>query len=169
MIVSVRNPGVTALAWIKRDSNIYGPIVARTTTGNTGISSDGNWAIQYNNPAYFGIEFKTMFTNGTKALPYHSRSKQTMVEGTWYHAAGVVNQYGLNKPGILKIYVDGADYSNVIPLSGDDPTGKTYVVSPSATIRLNATFNVSSYSEVPFPLSGGEIAFIHNAEIGYPR
>ena len=169
MILAVRDPGITAMTWVKRDSLVTGGIVARTTGSITPIKADGGWQIQYDNISNFRIVFKVVLTN-TSSLGnsyYQIHSKVEMVPMTWYHAAGVVNQSGTTKEGTLRIYVDG-EYPASPEYQGD-PTGDKYVVSSRATIKLNPSFNVSSYSEVPFPLSGDEIASIYAAEAGDPR
>ena len=169
MILAVRDPGITAMTWVKRDSLVTGGIVARTTGSITPIKADGGWQIQYDNISNFRIVFKVVLTN-TSSLGnsyYQIHSKVEMVPMTWYHAAGVVNQSGTTKEGTLRIYVDGKYPAS--PEYQGDPTGDKYVVSPRATIKLNPSFNVSSYSEVPFPLSGDEIASIYAAEAGDPR
>jgi len=170
MILAVRDPGVTAMTWVKRNSDIYDPIVARTTLTSVTLSNNsGGWAFQYYNPSYAGVEFKVVLNNSTVNSFYQIRSKTAMVVGTWYHAAGVVDQSGANKEGILKIYVNGV-YPVSPSFQGDDYiVGTKYFVLASATIRTNPLFIVSSYSEVPFPLSGLEIASIYAAEAGDPR
>lgn len=165
MILAVRDPGLTAMTWVKRNSDIYGTIVARTTTGTTGLNSaEGGWAINFN--SYPKIEFKAIFTGSTSQ--FQARSRVDMVLGTWYHAAGVVDQSGTNAAETLRIYVNGV-YPTTI-LNEGDPTGMTYFKPvKTSKINLNPSFNVSSYSEVPFPLSDAEIASIYAAEIGDPR
>ena len=169
MKISVRDPGVTAMAWVKRDSLVTGGIVARTTGNIVPIKADGGWQIQYDNISNFRIVFKVVLTNTSSLVNsyYQIHSKIEMVPMTWYHAAGVVNQRGTTKEETLRIYVDG-----VYPASPEyqgDPTGKKYLVSASATIKTNSSFNVSSYSEVPFPLNGAEIAAVYAAEKDDPR
>ncbi len=168
MILAVRDPGVTAMTWAKKNSDIYQPIVVRSTTGGASLSSSGGWSIQYGNPAFFGIEFKIVLTDSINKWFNHARSRVEMVPGTWYHAAGVLNQSGTTRAETLRIYVNGADRS-YLPPTEENPTGKKYLVSDSATINTNPSFDVSSYSEVPFPLSGAEIASIYAAEVGDPR
>ncbi|HJJ50499.1 MAG TPA: type IV pilin [Methanocorpusculum sp.] len=165
MIVAVRDPGVTVMAWIKRDSPVKtGPLVARTTTGGLWLNSvGGGWAIQYYD--YPGIEFKLMF-DGSSTV-YHARSRFVMIPDTWYHAGGIFNQFGTTAAETQRIYVDGVYQASTV--NDGNATGKKYLVSPSATIKLNASFDVSSYSEVPFPLSGGEITSIYDVEKLYPR
>jgi len=165
MIIAVRNPGITAMAWIKRDSpNKTGPLVARTTTGGLWLNpAGGGWAIQYN--IYPGIEFKLMFDGNNTA--YHARSRVVMIPETWYHAAGVFNQFGTNAAETQRICVDGVYQASTV--NDGNATGKIYLVSTSATIKQNASFDVSSLSEVPFPLSGAEIAAVYAAEKDDPR
>ncbi|MPL87204.1 hypothetical protein SDC9_33198 [bioreactor metagenome] len=167
MRVSVREPGLTAMAWVKRNSDIYNLIVVRSSTGAASLSTAGGWAIQYGNPAHFGIEFKIVLTDSVTPSFNHARSRLEMAAGTWYHAAGVLNQSGTTTAETLKIYVNGVYPASIV--YDTNPTGKKYLVSESAVIRQNPAFNVSSYSEVPFPLSGAEIASIYNAEKLDPR
>lgn len=165
MKISVRDPGLSAMTWVKRDTLVTGGFAARTTTGNTGLNLvEGGWAIQYNN--YPGIEFKVVFTGSTSQ--FQARSREEMVPGIWYHAAGVVDQSGTNAAETLRIYVNGT-YPHAIMNEGD-PTGMTYFEPVKySDIYLNPSFTISSYSEVPFPLSGAEIAAVYAAERDDPR
>ncbi len=169
MILAARDPGITALVWAKRNSpDTTGPYIARTTLPTPSLSSSsGGWAIQYYSPSYAGIEFKVVLTDSGVNAFYQIRSKFEMISGIWYHAAGVINQSGTNTADTLKIYVNGAFPSS--PSYQGDPTGKKYLVSASADVKTNTAFTISSYSEVPFPLSGPEIAVIYAAEQGDPR
>jgi len=169
MILAVRDPGVTAMAWAKRNSpNTTGPYIARTTLPTPSLSNiSGGWAMQYYSSSYAGIEFKVVLTDSGVNAFYQIRSKAEMVPGTWYHAAGVVNQSGANTAETLRIYVNGAFPSS--PSYQGDPTGKSYLVSAGAEVKSNSAFNISSYSEVPFPLSGPEIAAVYAAEKDDPR
>ncbi len=169
MKISVRDPGVTAMAWIKRDSLVTGGIVARTTTGGTGLDTkSGGWALQYYNSSYAGVEFKVILTNSGVNNDSQIRSKAEMIPGIWYNAAGVVDQSGTTTEETLRIYVNGT-YPTSPTFQGINPTGKKYLVSPNAVIRQNLSFNVASYSEVPFPLSGPEITAVYAAEKDDPR
>eukprot|EP00831_Metopus_contortus_P001371 TRINITY_DN10495_c0_g1_i5.p2 TRINITY_DN10495_c0_g1~~TRINITY_DN10495_c0_g1_i5.p2 ORF type:complete len:162 (+),score=20.36 TRINITY_DN10495_c0_g1_i5:152-637(+) len=96
------------------------------------------------------------------------RSKAEMIPGIWYNAAGVVDQSGTTTEETLRIYVNGT-YPTSPTFQGINPTGKKYLVSPNAVIRQNLSFNVASYSEVPFPLSGPEITAVYAAEKDDPR
>lgn len=169
MKISVRDPGVTAMAWAKRNSpDTTGPYIARTTLSTPSLSNiSGGWALQYYSSSYAGIEFKVVLTDSGVNAFYQIRSKAEMVPGTWYHAAGVVNQSGANTAETLRIYVNGAFPSS--PSYQGDPTGKRYLVSASATIKTNPSFNISSYAEVPFPLNGAEITAVYAAEKDDPR
>ena len=173
-IVAVRNPGVTALAWIKRDSDISSeikaPIVARTAA-IVGVAMDnkGGWEIRYDPGGSHGIHFKSKFSeNPGKQIQVKSRI--LMVLGTWYHAAGVVDQSGTTIQERQRIYVNGV----YPPLTQNEPTitppEKIYMEPASSSIKRNTPFfSVSSYSEVPFPLSGPEITSIYDVEKLYPR
>lgn len=169
MILAMRDPGVTAMAWAKRNSpDTTGPYIARTTLSTPSLSNiSGGWALQYYSSSYAGIEFKVVLTDSGVNAFYQIRSKAEMVPGTWYHAAGVVNQSGANTAETLRIYVNGAFPSS--PSYQGDPTGKRYLVSASATIKTNPSFNISSYAEVPFPLNGAEITAVYAAEKDDPR
>lgn len=169
MILAVRDPGFTALTWAKRNSaDTTGPYIARTTLSTPSLSSSsGGWAMQYYSSSYAGIEFKVVLTDSGVNAFYQIRSKAEMVPGIWYHAAGVVNQSGTNTAETLRIYVNGAFPPS--PSYQGDPTGKRYLVSTSADVKTNTAFNISSYSEVPFPLSGPDIAAIYAAEMNDPR
>lgn len=169
MILAVRDPGITGMAWAKRNSpDTTGPYIARTTLPTPSLSSSsGGWAMQYYSSSYAGIEFKVVLTDSGVNAFYQIRSKAEMIPGIWYHAAGVVNQSGINTAETLRVYVNGAFPSS--PSYQGDPTGKRYLVSTGADIKTNTAFTISSYSEVPFPLSGLEIAAIYDAEKDDPR
>ena len=169
MILAVRDPGVTAMSWVKRNSiSVAGGIVARTTGNIAPIKADGGWQIQYDNITNFRIVFKLVLDDlGVKSYN-QIQSGVEMNPGVWYHAAGVLNQSGTTMAETLRIYVNGV-YPTSPVYQGGNPTGKKYFVVTSATIKTNPLFNVSSYSEVPFPLSGAEIASIYAAEAGDPR
>jgi len=169
MRVSVREPGLTAMTWVKRTgTDIKGPFAARTTTGGVGLDrNSGGWAFQYDDPRFFGIEFKIVLTDSVTKSFNHARSKAEMIAGSWYHAAGVLNQSGTTTAETLKIYVNG-----VYPVStvyDTDPAGLRYLEPADSAVYLNPLFIVSSYSEVPFPLSGAEIAAVYAAERDDPR
>lgn len=166
MILAVRDPGVTAMAWVKRDSDIYDyPIVVRSTTGRASLSSSGGWSIQYYN--YPKIEFKIVLTDSGIPSFNHVRSKVEMVVGTWYHAAGVFNQSGTTTAETLRIYVNGTYPASTY--YDTNPTGKKYMEPSGSHINLNSLFNISSYSEVPFPLNGAEITAVYASEMDDPR
>ena len=168
MILAVRDPGVTVMTWVKRNGLITGAFAARTTTGGLGLDrNSGGWALQYDNPTYFGIEFKVVLTDSLNKSFNHARSRVEMVTGTWYHATGVVNQSGTNAEETLRIYVNGEYPTSTV--YDTNPTGESYLEPARSSIYLNPSFNVSSYSEVPFPLSGDEIASIYAAEKDDPR
>jgi PKD repeat protein len=165
-IIAVRNPGLTAMTWVKRNSeNLTGPYIAKTKKDLGLVLKDGGWVLQN----YFaGFEFKVVFTNSSTNTYNQIRSGIIMVPGTWYHTAGVVNQSGTNTEETLRIYVNG-EYPTSPTYQGDNPTGKKYLEPGDGAIRTNPSFNVSSYSEVPFPLSDTEIKSIYTAELGNPR
>ncbi|MCK9313103.1 MAG: type IV pilin [Methanocorpusculum sp.] len=169
-IIAVRDPGVTALTWVKRNSeNLTGVYIAKTRLTGVSLSNiSGGWLLQYDTYSVFRINFKVVFTNSTTNTFNHIHSGKIMVPGTWYHTAGVVNQSGTNTEETLRIYVNG-EYPTSPTYQGDDPTGKKYLVSADAGIHTNLSFNISSYSEVPFPLSDVEIKSIYNAEKVNPR
>jgi len=168
MIVAVRNPGVTALAWVKRDNLVTGGIVARTTTGGLGLDrNSGGWALQYDNPGYFGIEFKVVLTDSFNKSFNHARSRVEMEPGTWYHVAGSVNDVGTTVSETLRIYVNGVYPTSTV--YDTNPTGKRYLEPARSSIYLNPSFNISSYSEVPFPLSDAEVTSTYTAERDDPR
>ncbi|MEA5086447.1 MAG: type IV pilin [Methanocorpusculum sp.] len=169
MKISVRDPGLSAMTWVKRDTLVTGGFAARTTTGGIGLDrNSGGWAFQYNDPRFFGVEFKVVLTDSVTKSFNHVRSREEMVPGIWYHAAGVVRDSGTTAAETLRIYVNGT-YPHAIMNEGD-PTGMTYFEPVKySDIYLNPSFTISSYSEVPFPLSGAEIAAIYAAERDDPR
>jgi len=169
LLLSVRDPGITSLAWVKRDMPITGGILARTTGSGTGLSSNaGGWAFQYDDPRYFGIEFKVVLTDSVNKSFHHARSRVEMVPGSWYHTAGIVNQSGTNPLETLQIYVNGEDHTHITS-SEINIVGKRYLEPVRSTVNRNLSFDVSSYSEVPFPLTSAEIAAIYTAELGEIR
>ncbi len=156
------------LTWVKRNSlSVVGGIVARTTGNIAPIKADGGWQIQYDNITNFRIVFKVVLDDSGVKSYNQIQSGVEMNPGTWYHAAGVVNQSGTNDAETVRIYVNGVYPAS--PKIPENTTGTKYFVSASAIIKTNPLFNVSSYSEVPFPLSDAEIASIYAAEIGDPR
>ena len=165
-IIAVRNPGVTALTWVKRNSeNLTGVYIAKTKNDLGLVLKDGGWVLQN----YFaGFEFKVVFNNSSMNTYNQIRSGVLMVTGTWYHTAGVVNQSGTNTKEMLRIYVNG-EYPPSPTYQGDDPAGKKYLELTTGSIHKNPSFNISSYSEVPFPLSDTEIKSIYTTEAGDPR
>lgn len=168
MKIFVRDPGLSALAWVKRDSLVTKGIVARTTTEGVGLDTkSGGWALQYDNPSFFGIEFKVVLTDSVTKSFNHVRSKEEMVLGTWYHAAGVVNDSGTTAVETLRIYVNGVYPASTV--HDTNPAGLRYLEPDVSAIHLNSSFNVASYSEVPFPLNGAEIAEVYAAEMDDPR
>jgi FlaG/FlaF family flagellin (archaellin) len=168
MKISVRDPGLSAMTWVKRDTLVTGGFAARTTTGGIGLDrNSGGWAFQYNDPRFFGVEFKVVLTDSVTKSFNHVRSREEMVPGIWYHAAGVVRDSGTTAAETLRIYVNG-----VYPASAvydTNPAGLRYLDPSSSAVYVNPSFNVSSYSEVPFPLSGAEIAAVYAAERDDPR
>jgi len=165
-IIAVRDPGLTALTWVKRNSeNLTGVYIAKTKTDLGLVLKDGGWVLQN----YFaGFEFKVVFNNSSTNTFNQIRSGILMVPGTWYHTAGIVNQSGTNTKEMLRIYVNG-EYPPSPTYQGDDPAGKKYLELTTGSIHTNPSFNISSYSEVPFPLSDTEIKSIYTAEAGDPR
>jgi len=168
MMIFVRDPGVTALAWVKRDSLVTGGIVARTTGNIVPTIADGGWQIQYDNINNFRIVFKLVLDDSFVKSYYQIQSGVEMNPGTWYHAAGIFNHSGTTTAETFRIYVDG-EYPTLPVIQGGDPTHKKYYVVEKATIKTNSSFNVASYSEVPFPLNGAEIAEVYAAEMDDPR
>ncbi|HKM42122.1 MAG TPA: hypothetical protein VJY43_06090, partial [Methanocorpusculum sp.] len=168
-IIAVRDSGVTALSWVKKNSSdkLMG-YIAKTKTGLGLIAADGGWVLQDDIPS-FGIVFKVVITDVIPNPGTYSqvKSKVNMVNETWYHTVGVFNDSGTNDKEMLRIYINGSAPDSQIP--DNNPTRKIYFAPTSSTINTNPLFNISSYSEVPFPLRDEEIAFIYLAELGYSR
>ena len=167
-IIAVRDPGITALTWVKRNTTtVKNVIMARTLNGLGLVTKDGGWAFQYDDPRYFGIHFKVVLTDSGGNATSQIQSKVEMVPGTLYHTVGVFNDSGTNRNEMLRIYINGTYPTD--PVFQGDTTEKKYLEPVISSIKTNPLFDVSSYSEVPFPLRDEEIAFIYIAELGNPR
>jgi PKD repeat protein len=174
MIIAVRNPGITAMAWIK-SSETYTTglwdIAGRgysDGSGGTGYT-DRVWRLQFSYPSSHGFQMvlyfeKTGETPSTQ-VEYHIPS----LEKKWYHITGVYDQRGTSPEDRSKLYIYGRDsgtirglINEILPLN--IPTQSRYDVT--RWNLENGNFTSEMQHEVDFPLTSEEIAAIYTVEMG---
>ncbi|WP_187146115.1 type IV pilin [Methanocorpusculum labreanum] len=174
MILAVRDPGVTAMAWVKSNetytTNVW-PIAGRGYSdgvGGTGYT-DRVWRLQFSNPTTHGFQMvfyfeKTGETPSTQ-VEYHVSS----LERKWYHITGVYDQRGTSPQERSKLYIYGRNSGTIrgpinenLPLN--TPTRSRYDVTRWKI--ENGNFTTEMQHEVDFPLTSEEITAIHTLESG---
>ncbi len=176
LILAVRDPGITAMTWVK-SSETYTTglwdIAGRgysDGSGGTGYT-DRVWRLQFSNPTTHGFQMifyfeKTGETPSTQ-VEYHVPS----LEKKWYHITSVYDQMGTSPQDRSKLYIYGADSGTIrgsinesLPLN--IPTKSRYDVTRWDV--ENGNFTTEMQHEVDFPLTSEEIAEIYTLEMrGY--
>lgn len=174
MKISVRDPGVTAMAWVKSNetytTNVW-PIAGRGySDGGSGTGyTDRVWRLQFSNPTTHGFQMvfyfeKTGETPSTQ-VEYHVSS----LERKWYHITGVYDQRGTSPQERSKLYIYGRNSGTIrgpinenLPLN--TPTRSRYDVT-RWNIE-NGNFTTEMQHEVDFPLTSEEITAIYTLESG---
>ncbi len=174
MKIFVRDPGLSALAWVKSNEtyttelwNIAGRgyIDGGGGTGHT----DRVWRLQFSYPTTHGFQMvfyfeKTDETPSTQ-VEYHVSS----LERKWYHITGVYDQRGTSPQERSKLYIYGTDSGTIRGLINENlplntPTQPRYDVT-RWTIE-NGNFTTEMQHEVDFPLTSEEITAIYTLESG---
>jgi len=175
MILAVRDPGITAMTWVK-SSETYTTglwdIAGRgysDKSGGTGYI-DRVWRLQFSYPSSHGFQMvfyfnKTGISIYSTQVEYHIPN----LEKKWYHITGVYNQMGTSPQDRSKLYIYGVDSGTIrgpinesLPLN--IPTKSIYDVTRWDV--NNGNFTTEMQHEVDFPLTSEEIEAIYTLEMG---
>lgn len=174
MILAVRDPGVTAMAWV-RSSETYTTglwdIAGRGYSdggGGTGYT-DRVWRLQFSNPTTHGFQmifyFEKKDETPSTQVEYHIPS----LERKWYHITGVYDQRGTLPQDRSKLYIYGVDSGTIRGLINESLPLNTPTQSRYDVTRWNienGNFTTEMQHEVDFPLTSEEIESIYTLEMG---
>ncbi|MDV0441505.1 hypothetical protein McpAg1_06990 [Methanocorpusculaceae archaeon Ag1] len=158
--ISVREPGLTAMTWVKRvgdTPNNTAPAQSfyfRADSPSAGALPI--WGFQVGTRDAFEFKLKTFEGSADYLLTTFSPKKDV-----WYHLAGTSN----GKQGIFYVNASGefiqypgGGLGNIRPISGNpELTGDTYRISGDK-------YQIDESYELHFPLSLSEISIIYNLQ-----
>jgi len=169
---SVRNPGITAMMWIKHDGwqaksgnyyyypsfeayNYYRSFLFWNYKWEFIVESSTN--LRNNNDNY-DLEFNLGSSPGSV-----QRNYLILNANTWYHVTGTFEE---DTSSNLNIFVDGS-------VSGTSTTSSSLAYTEEGEVYVDDTnhfeYDDSMFYEIPFALTAAEISAVYNAEKDLPK
>lgn len=165
--VSVRNPGVTAMMWIKHDiwSDKIGRYYYPSFEAYNYYSSVSSWYHKWE--FIVGSSTNSVHNNNNYDLEFNLGSSSGYVErtylvlntDTWYHVAGTFEEDASNN---LNIYVNGM-------INGTRTTSSSLAYTNDGYVDIDETNHFACdntmFYEIPFAMTAEEIQTVYDAEL----
>jgi len=159
--VSVRNPGITVLAWILRDGSGTGwnSPYFQVDNRSSSWSTDYKWQLMVdrNGNNEYNLEFKIGLYEDDVT------SSQTISLNRWYHVVGTFEQ--TEGDNYLNLYVNG-QHKDHKPTSDSPAENKGRYISVD---KKYFEYDPPLLYEIPFAMTKTEIQDVYNVEINLPK
>ena len=164
---SIRDPGVTAMTWIKHDDWTggfhpfgFGYYIYPSYKAYNHVGVNNNWQLIVESPdtwfSSFNPKYKLEFKVNRDADSIIS-NVIPLADDTWYHVTGTFETN--TNPNVLKIYVDGSNKGT------KTTTGALQYAAEGTTSYDNDHFvNGLMSHDIPFALTPTEITSVYTAE-----